>query len=148
MKQRKGQGAMEYLMTYGWALLVIVVVGAALFALGVLNPTTYTQTRCQGFQYFSYQDQKADTTNDRLSLSLVNGPQDVTITGMTWGLSSLSNLTNASATAGSKFTVSGDVTIASIAADPYTNVVVTVTYNVIGGISGKVDRGTCSGIYA
>lgn len=37
----KGQGAMDYLMTYGWALLIIVVVGVALYTLGVLNPETY-----------------------------------------------------------------------------------------------------------
>ncbi len=137
-------------MTYGWALLVIVVVGAALFALGVLNPTTYTQTRCQGFQYFSYQDQKADTTNDNVALSLVNGAHDVTITAITWGGTALTKPFGGTATptAGSKFTVDGDIAIAAAAADPYTNVVVTITYDVTGGIQGKVDRGTCSGIYA
>ncbi len=35
---RKGQTAMEYLMTYGWAILIIVVVGAVLFAYGVFSP--------------------------------------------------------------------------------------------------------------
>ena len=55
MISRKGQGAMEYLMTYGWALLVIVVVGAALFALGVLNPATYTKSQCAGFGVLQYQ---------------------------------------------------------------------------------------------
>lgn len=37
---RRGQSAMEYLMTYGWALLVIVVVLAALVLLGIFNPPT------------------------------------------------------------------------------------------------------------
>ena len=31
------QSAMEYLMTYGWAILIIAVVLAALFGLGVFN---------------------------------------------------------------------------------------------------------------
>ncbi len=35
----KNQSAMEYLMTYGWAILVIAVVLAALFQLGVFNPS-------------------------------------------------------------------------------------------------------------
>ena len=39
MKNQKAQGAMEYLMTYGWAILIVVVVGVALAALGVFNPT-------------------------------------------------------------------------------------------------------------
>ena len=36
----KAQSAMEYLMTYGWAILVIAVVLAALFALGIFNGGT------------------------------------------------------------------------------------------------------------
>ncbi len=39
-KSRKAQSAMEYLMTYGWAILVIAVVLAALFELGVFNGGT------------------------------------------------------------------------------------------------------------
>jgi len=38
MMKRKGQAAMEYLMTYGWAILIIVVVVAALYAMGVFKP--------------------------------------------------------------------------------------------------------------
>ncbi len=35
---RKSQSAMEYLMTYGWAILIIAVVLGALFSLGIFNP--------------------------------------------------------------------------------------------------------------
>jgi len=35
------QSAMEYLMTYGWAILIIAVVLGALFQLGVFNPMTF-----------------------------------------------------------------------------------------------------------
>jgi uncharacterized protein (UPF0333 family) len=35
--RRKAQAAMEYLMTYGWAILIIVVVIAALYAMGVFK---------------------------------------------------------------------------------------------------------------
>ncbi|MFH0818177.1 MAG: hypothetical protein V1909_06125, partial [Candidatus Micrarchaeota archaeon] len=34
---KRGQAAMEYLMTYGWAILVIVIVLAALLYLGIFN---------------------------------------------------------------------------------------------------------------
>jgi len=37
----KAQSAMEYLMTYSWAILIIAVVLAALFQLGVFNPMTF-----------------------------------------------------------------------------------------------------------
>lgn len=34
---RKAQGAMEYLMTYSWAILVVMLVGIALWQLGVFD---------------------------------------------------------------------------------------------------------------
>ena len=40
---------MEYLMTYGWAILIVIIVAAALFALGVFNPATYTGRAATGF---------------------------------------------------------------------------------------------------
>ena len=38
----KGQGALEYLTTYGWAILVVVIVGLVLFQAGVFNSQTTT----------------------------------------------------------------------------------------------------------
>ncbi len=40
------QSAMEYLMTYGWAILIIAVVLGALFSLGVFNGTALLGTTC------------------------------------------------------------------------------------------------------
>lgn len=42
----KGQGAMEYLMTYGWAILVVMIVGIVMWQLGIfsLGPRTITST--------------------------------------------------------------------------------------------------------
>ena len=40
MMNRKSQSAMEYLMTYGWAILVVLIALGALFYLGVFNPKT------------------------------------------------------------------------------------------------------------
>jgi len=37
----KSQSAMEYLMTYGWAILVIAIILAALYTLGIFNPLTF-----------------------------------------------------------------------------------------------------------
>lgn len=34
---KKGQGAMEYLMTYGWAILVVMIVGVVLWQLGIFG---------------------------------------------------------------------------------------------------------------
>ncbi len=37
----KGQAAWEFLMTYGWAVIIVVVVVAALFAMNIFNPSAF-----------------------------------------------------------------------------------------------------------
>jgi hypothetical protein len=36
-RKNRGQGAMEYLMTYGWAILVVMIVGIVMWQLGIFN---------------------------------------------------------------------------------------------------------------
>ena len=43
---RKGQAAMEFLMTYGWAILVVLVAIGALAYFGVLSPEKLIPERC------------------------------------------------------------------------------------------------------
>jgi len=45
-KNFKLQSAMEYLMTYGWAILVIAIVLVALYALGVFNGSAFLHPSC------------------------------------------------------------------------------------------------------
>jgi len=45
-KRFKAQSAMEYLMTYGWAILIIAVVLGALFSLGVFSGPSLLGTSC------------------------------------------------------------------------------------------------------
>jgi hypothetical protein len=42
----RAQSAMEYLMTYGWAILIISVALVSLYALGLFNPASFTHTSC------------------------------------------------------------------------------------------------------
>lgn len=42
----RAQSAMEYLMTYGWAILIISVVLGALFSIGVFSGTSLLGTSC------------------------------------------------------------------------------------------------------
>ncbi|MEM3227507.1 MAG: hypothetical protein QXR58_02335 [Candidatus Micrarchaeaceae archaeon] len=42
----RAQSAMEYLMTYGWAILIISIVLGALAAMGLFNPSTYINSQC------------------------------------------------------------------------------------------------------
>ncbi len=43
---KRGQAAMEFLMTYGWAILVVLVAIAALAYFGVLSPARFLPERC------------------------------------------------------------------------------------------------------
>lgn len=46
MKAKRGQAAMEFLMTYGWAILVVLVVIGALAYFGVLSPQKLLPDKC------------------------------------------------------------------------------------------------------
>jgi hypothetical protein len=43
---RRGQAAIEYLMTYGWAILALVIIIAVLLASGVANPNFFVSEEC------------------------------------------------------------------------------------------------------
>ncbi len=43
---KKGQAAMEFLMTYGWAILVVLIAIGALAYFGVLNPSRFLPRSC------------------------------------------------------------------------------------------------------
>jgi hypothetical protein len=46
VKNIRGQAALEFLMTYGWAILVVLIVIGALAYFGVLNPTIMLPEKC------------------------------------------------------------------------------------------------------
>ncbi len=50
IRMKRGQSALEYLVTYGWAILAIVIVAGVLWYLGVFNPQKYAGgAQCGGF---------------------------------------------------------------------------------------------------
>jgi hypothetical protein len=72
--QRKAQAAMEYLMTYGWAILIVIIVAAAMYALGIFNPATWTGTRTTGFPNIGVPgDWQYNGSNGEMSEILRNG---------------------------------------------------------------------------
>lgn len=78
-QKKKGQAALEFLTTYGWAFLVILVMIGALAYFGVLDPTRFIPQRCQFGQElfcerFSLQDGGAG--NDIANFELRNNLQD------------------------------------------------------------------------
>ena len=45
-RSRSGQAAMEFIMTYGWAILVVLAAIAALAYFGVLSPEKFLPEKC------------------------------------------------------------------------------------------------------
>ncbi len=45
----RSQSALEYMMTYGWAILVIVIVAAVLYSLGIFSPASSISSTVTGF---------------------------------------------------------------------------------------------------
>ena len=71
-KDSKGQGSLEYLMTYGWMLIIIAIVGVVLYQYGVFTPPA-TPPGCTGFSQAKPIDQKASAANQgNLTLTLLN----------------------------------------------------------------------------
>jgi len=46
MNRRRGQSAVEYLVTHGWALLLLAIVIVVLYGLGIFNPGRYATEEC------------------------------------------------------------------------------------------------------
>ncbi len=70
MRTKKDQSAMEYLMTYGWAILIIAVVLGALFSLGVFSGNSMLGTACIAQTGFLCQSPVYQHTNGGITVTL------------------------------------------------------------------------------
>jgi len=52
---KKAQSALEYMMTYGWAILIIVIVAVILYSMGIFNPSSSVTFTSSGFSPFIIQ---------------------------------------------------------------------------------------------
>ena len=73
MYNRKGQAALEFMMTYGWAILVVLAAIGALSYFGILNPSRFTPDTCLASAPFSCPGKPLVTSDGNITLSLVNG---------------------------------------------------------------------------
>jgi hypothetical protein len=77
--KKKGQSAMEYLMTYGWAILIVIVVVAALYAMGVFKVGAPGGcSPCFATMEFTY----IDHTDSQVALT--SGPREISVEGSTY----------------------------------------------------------------
>ena len=53
LTSRRSQSALEYMMTYGWAILIIVIVAVILYSMGIFNPSSSVTFTSSGFSPFT-----------------------------------------------------------------------------------------------
>ena len=53
IKSKRSQSALEYMMTYGWAILIIVIVAVILYSMGIFNPSSSITFTSSGFSPFT-----------------------------------------------------------------------------------------------
>ena len=83
---KKGQAAMEFLMTYGWAILVVLIAIGALAYFGVLNPSKFLPSSCTIAPGVACTEFKVSTAGSgTITLILSNGKgNDINFTGVTF----------------------------------------------------------------
>jgi len=73
---KKGQAAMEFLMTYGWAILVVLIAIGALAYFGVLNPSRFLPESCTLVPGLGCDDFAVTAATDTVDIIVRNGMGD------------------------------------------------------------------------
>ena len=72
MVGKKGQSALEYLMTYGWAILIIIIVGGVLYYYGVFSPSKLVGESKVGFGKVQVDTWAVDEGADQINFIFEN----------------------------------------------------------------------------
>lgn len=149
---KRGQSALEYLMTYGWALVVIVIAVAALVVL--INPSTIQGDQCDS-RFGPFTVSQSDVNVDATTLVLVNQTgqsvtfNSATVTGTNPGNTSFTS--GAVTLTGTGTTMAPNETdrLVILYANPLTtgssyNLTYNITYTA-GQLAGVTAAGNCRG---
>jgi len=148
--KRKAQAAMEFLLTYGWAILVVLVVLGALAYFGVLKPQNLLPDRCgapSGVVCQDYQLSKAGAVVVNLQNGLGRTIHLIQIDAATpEGLTCTGDLTGQTIANGDSLTLSttsctGDpnTLMAKVGAKQKAEYTVTYSYDATGAITHLIN---------
>ena len=112
----KGQSALEYMMTYGWAILIIVIVAVILYSMGIFNPRASVTASSSGFSPFAVSAAVCNSGGLKVAFSvggLPNGATSVSLkelylssaTGTSTGSTTTTDFSASTVSSGSSFTV-------------------------------------------
>ncbi len=92
----RAQAAVEFLVTYGWALMAVVIIVSLIFALGIFNPDSFRQDECYvGPSLPCMAEAFTQATQTKVNIKLTNaypfnikiGSGELVIKGNTYSLS-------------------------------------------------------------
>ncbi len=140
----KGQTALEYLITYGWAILVILVVLAVLWYYGVFSPAKWAGESVSEGSAFKVIDKKLTGTTLTLILGDKTGGQ-VTVTqvdaagDITGSSGVVSQVIQAGGQTGQIAVILTAPVAPGVTAGSFYKFTVTTTYTATGGIADQRD---------
>jgi hypothetical protein len=141
---KKAQAALEFIMTYGWAILVVLVAIGALAYFGVLSPDRFLPSKCTlqpGIACLDHKVTPADVTA-RLTNSLGFDINTITVAAGNCGTSSTpATLANG---ASGTYTITCGAAITGSKYNEQLNVSYTVTesgisHNNVGQITSRIE---------
>ncbi|OYT26055.1 MAG: hypothetical protein B6U97_04510 [Candidatus Altiarchaeales archaeon ex4484_96] len=146
----KGQAAIEYIATYGWAILMISIVAIVVWQMGILNPPN-PPPDCRGFSQIRPLDWSLDSSASQLTIVLVNEANTkLTVSSvsatLTGNSGSCSDNTEFNISAGS--TVQVNLTacpIGSLSTGDYYKTNINITYNNVASGMSHTSIGNCWG---
>ena len=150
---KKAQAAMEYLMTYGWAILIVIIVAAALVALGVFDPCTWSPPAATGFSVFNIPTGGwAFNTSGFHLVKMANvmggGTVEITDVAVTYGTATSTSINPENATLAvgetASFVMTGGGIVPPTAGVCY-SATIDITYTTAAGVTGAMDSGTITG---
>ena len=110
VKSKRSQSALEYMMTYGWAILIIVIVAVILYSMGIFNPSSSITFTSSGFSPFTVSSSLCN--NIGYKIAVLAGPIPNNANSLTINKVFLTSATGANTTTAS-YTLTNPVTLKS-----------------------------------
>ena len=146
----KGQTALDFLMTYGWALLLIVLVVGALFALGIFDIGSFLGSRATGFAQVGVAAWRVTDTGNFTAQFTNRVGSDIRVDAVSWtyrGVTGTNSAVNTSISNGQTSSTLELGTVADVAAGSSYSIQMAITYTDLNTNFQYQSSGTITGSF-
>ena len=95
MVLEKGQAALDFLLTYGWALALVGLVVALFFLLGIFDISNFVGSKAVGFSDVGVKDWKMDTNGTFALILTSHATQNINLTNISVAIGDVTSYLNA-----------------------------------------------------